>query len=234
MSFIRFSLGLAVLSTLTFSAPSSTQAAWWDDESFSDRRAELASYIDRAEKSRSRGDRYSSSITREIRKLDDDVVKEISIPILIGVSMRNISPNFGDSRGGGTRTHEGLDIMAARGAFVASPTEAVVTRTGEGDSAGIYVYTANPGGETFAYMHLDSIAEGVKPGTVLEAGDIIGYVGNTGNASGGAPHLHFEIRGKDGLVDPYTRIKKEFTLEERIESLKELLATLQKELSKKD
>jgi len=229
MQFKRLSLGLMVLGALFIGMPPSIQAA--------ERPLSYGSYaelISHMERNRDRGrERYSSAITRAIRKLDDDAVKNLPVPVLLGVSPAQLSRNFGDARGGGTRLHEGLDIMAPRGAFVASPTDAVVTRTGNGESAGIYVYTANPGGETFAYMHLDSIAEGVKPGTVLEAGDLIGYVGNTGNASGGAPHLHFEIREDGEVTDPYPRLTKEFTAEQRIAVLKDILAALQKELSKK-
>lgn len=228
MLFKRFSLGLAFLSALIVSVPYAAVAA--ERPSFSSY-AELASHIERRSRDNDRG-RYSSAITREIRKLDDDAVEKLPVPILLGITPAQLSRNFGDVRGGGTRSHEGLDIMAPRGALIASPTDAVVVRTGDGDSSGIYVYTANPGGETFAYMHLDSIADGVKPGKVLKAGDLIGYVGNTGNASGGAPHLHFEIRKNGEATDPYPRITKEFTAEQRIKVLKQILEELMEELEK--
>lgn len=164
--------------------------------------------------------RVSSSLSRKIRALDEDPVKELPIPILMGISMRQITPNFGDPRGGGTRTHEGLDIMAPKGAYIVSPTDAVVTGLGTGDYSGKYVYTANPGGERFAYIHLDTID--VKYGQVLKAGDLVGTVGSTGNASGGAPHLHFEIQ-KDGSTDPYPRLAREFTLKERVAALEAIV-----------
>jgi|GEM_PF-1477925 len=165
--------------------------------------------------------RLSSSDNRKIRELDDDPVEEMPIPILTGVAVRNLSKNFGDPRDGGSRNHEGLDIMAPKGAFIVSPTDAVVTSTGSGANSGKYVYTANPGGERFAYMHLDSIE--VKRGDVLEPGDLIGTVGNTGNASGGAPHLHFEIREDRDPSDPYPRLTREFTTKERGEALVKII-----------
>ncbi len=177
-------------------------------------------------------DRYSSSIRRKINQLDDDPVTNLPIPILLGVRVVNLQKNFGDPRDGGSRDHEGLDIFAPRGAFVSSPTEAVVTRVGKGGSAGIYVYTAGPGNETFAYLHLDSVAEGVKAGTVLDVGDLIGYVGNTGNASATVPHLHFEIRKNRRPTDPYPRLTREFTIAERIDALTEILKDLQEQLRK--
>ncbi|HYE23434.1 MAG TPA: M23 family metallopeptidase [Candidatus Paceibacterota bacterium] len=226
MIFKQISLGLMFIGALFVSTPIDAHAATRTTSYGS--YTEIISHTQRSDRSR-----YSSAVERAIRKLDDDVVKNLPIPVLLGVSPAQLARNFGDVRGGGTRTHEGLDIMAPKGAFVASPTDAVVTRTGTGESAGIYVYTANPGGETFAYMHLDAIAEGVKPGTVLKAGDLIGYVGNTGNASGGAPHLHFEIRDNGKVIDPYLRLTKEFSAGQRIAVLKDILAALQKELSRR-
>lgn len=165
--------------------------------------------------------RVSSSESRKIRDLDDEIVKKLPIPVLTGVAVRNLSKNFGDPRDGGSRSHAGLDITAPRGTFVVSPTEAVVTGTGTGANSGKYVYTANPGGERFSYMHLDSIE--VKRGDVLKVGDLIGTVGNTGNASGGAPHLHFEIHEGGDYQDPYPRLTREFTTEERGEALVKII-----------
>ena len=165
----------------------------------------------------------TSSVQRKINDLDNDPVEKIPIPILLGVSLKQIYSDFGDPRGGGTREHEGQDILAPRGAYIVSPTEAVVLRTGNGDSSGKYVYTANPGDETFIYMHLDDIADGVKAGTVLKKGDLIGYVGDTGNAKGGVTHLHFEIREGREATDPFPRLEGEFTLKERMAALTEIL-----------
>ena len=116
--------------------------------------------------------RGSSSLRTKINKLNDDRVDELPVPLLFGTTPNNITRNFGDPRSGG-RSHEGLDIMAPKGTPIASPTEAVVTRKGVGDSAGLYVYTANPGGESMAFMHLDSFAD-IDEGDVLKVGDIIG------------------------------------------------------------
>ncbi|GMU74233.1 MAG: hypothetical protein AMXMBFR44_4300 [Candidatus Campbellbacteria bacterium] len=160
---------------------------------------------------------YSSSLRNKINDLDDDRVDDLPIPILFGVRLSALTDNFGDDRDGGSRSHEGLDILTIKGAPIISPTEAVVTRTGTGSSAGKYVYTANPGGETFRYMHLDDIE--VRAGDELKVGDIIGYVGNTGNAYGGPHHLHFEIRDGREALDPYPRISEEFSLKEKMRFL---------------
>lgn len=144
------------------------------------------------------------------------------IPVLLGVEVSDLTKNFGDPRGDGTRTHEGLDILAPSGTPVVSPTDAVVTRVGDGASSGIYVRTANPGGETFVYMHLSSVASGVSAGDTVTRGEVIGFVGNTGNASGGPAHLHFEVR-KNGATDPYPRLTEVFTLEERMRGVAQAL-----------
>jgi len=178
-------------------------------------------------------ERYSSATQRAIRKLDEDIVEDLPIPVLLGISRSQINPDFGDPRGDGSREHEGQDLIAPRGAFIASPTDAVVIRTGDGSSSGIYVYTMNPGGESFRYMHLDAIADSVKEGTVLEAGDLIGYVGDSGNAKGGVAHLHFEIRDDGEAIDPYPRLTKEFTIEQRITALTQVLEALIKEQKKR-
>jgi len=179
-------------------------------------------------------ERYSSATQRAIRELDDDIVEDLPVPVLLGISPSQINSDFGDPRGDGSREHEGQDLIAPRGAFIASPTDAVVIRTGDGSSSGIYVYTMNPGGESFRYMHLDAIADGVKAGTVLEAGDLIGYVGDSGNAKGGVTHLHFEIRDDGEAIDPYPRLTKEFTIEQRIAALTQVLEALIKEQKKRD
>jgi len=179
-------------------------------------------------------ERYSSAIQREIRKLDEDPVEDLPIPVLLGLARGQIHPDFGDDRDGGDRTHEGQDLIAPRGAYVVSPTDAVVTRTGTGASSGIYVYTMNPGGESFRYMHLDGIADGVKAGTVLAPGSLIGYVGDTGNAKGGVTHLHFEIRDGREAIDPYPRLTGEFSVQEKIRALTQVLKALQQELKDRD
>lgn len=164
----------------------------------------------------------NTELQRKIDRLDDDVVEDLHVPVLLGVSLSDITPNFGDPRGGGTREHEGLDMLAPDGAPIVSPTEAVVIRVGDGDSSGKYVSTANPGGETFVYMHLADIAD-IEEGDELDAGDPIGFVGNTGNASGGLAHLHFEIRDGREALDPFDRLTKVFSLEEQMDTLNAIL-----------
>ncbi len=179
-----------------------------------------ARHTDREEGSSERYESYS----RAINRLDDDIVEDLFVPLLFGIKLNSIVSDFGDPRGGGTREHEGQDLIAPLGTPIVTPTEAVVTRIGTGESAGKYVYTRNPGGETFRYMHLDAFAD-IDEGDVLEAGDFIGTVGDTGNAMGGVAHLHFEIRDEEAL-DPYPRITVELTLKEKMELVERMFENL--------
>jgi peptidoglycan LD-endopeptidase LytH len=128
----------------------------------------------------------------------------LSIPVK-GVTQKDLRDTWGEARSNG-RKHEGIDIFAPRGTDVISPTDAVVTHIGYGGAGGNYVYTANPGKESFYYAHLEKVADGLTVGDELKAGDLIGYVGNSGNASGGSTHLHFTIYTTEGAVNPYERL----------------------------
>jgi hypothetical protein len=138
-------------------------------------------------------------------------VVNLKVPVL-GIKISQLTDTWGDARSNG-RTHEGIDIMAPRNTPVISPTKAVVSEIGYGALGGNYVYTINPGGERFYYAHLDHYAAGLVKGKILEPGDVIGYVGNTGNASGGATHLHFGIY-QGGASNPFPRLTLDWTTDE--------------------
>lgn len=109
-----------------------------------------------------------------------------------GRDTRHIWSFFGDSRDGGIRKHEGVDIFAPKGTPVLAPARAYVRRVGERDRGGNTVSLYDEERNLIYYFaHLDT-QEAVE-GTWVEAGDVIGTVGNTGNAVTTPPHLHFGI-----------------------------------------
>lgn len=103
-----------------------------------------------------------------------------------------VHSSFGAPRSGG-RLHEGVDIMAPRGTPVRPAAPGFVTRLSTTDLGGISVTLVGDGGVRYFYTHLDSIAAGLEEGQYVEVTDVIGYVGNTGNAAATAPHLHFGV-----------------------------------------
>ncbi|MFA5652124.1 MAG: peptidoglycan DD-metalloendopeptidase family protein [Candidatus Paceibacterota bacterium] len=149
------------------------------------------------------------------------VVQDIPIPMLFGVSLSNLKDTFGEPRPGG-RTHEGIDIISIKGNPIVSPIETTVTGIGVWTGGGNFVTTSGPNGEEFRYMHLDRVAD-INIGDRLSVGDIIGYNGNTGNASGGVDHLHLEIRPNNTATNPYPIITVEFTLAQKISFLEKIL-----------
>lgn len=111
---------------------------------------------------------------------------------------------WGAPRSGGRR-HEGVDIIAATGTPVYAVTAGTITRQffdQEGSLGGNALRLTAPDGTYFHYAHFSTFAEGIKVGSVVRAGEVIGYVGATGNTS--TPHLHFEYHpGGGAAVNPY-------------------------------
>jgi peptidoglycan LD-endopeptidase LytH len=150
--------------------------------------------------------------TEVVTQADIDLlVREIAMPI-DGIDPVKLRSNFDERRGGGTRQHQALDIMAPRGTPVRSATAGRVLKLFRSINGGLMVYAADSS-ERFVllYAHLDSYAPGLTDSTRLARGQLIGFVGSTGNASPNAPHLHFAIarsadvrrwsRGK--AIDPW-------------------------------
>ena len=118
-----------------------------------------------------------------------------------GGGARNIQSVYGDARDAGSRRHEGVDIFAPRGTPVLATSDGFV-RTGENTLGGrvVWLWDLSRGVSVY-YAHLER--QLVRTGAFVRAGDVIGTVGNTGNARTTAPHLHFGIYARgEGAIDP--------------------------------
>lgn len=111
-----------------------------------------------------------------------------------GVTPAQLADTFNDARGGGSRVHEALDIMAPRGTPVLAAVDGKVEKLFDSEAGGLTIYQFDATGTyCYYYAHLDAYAPGLREGQVLRRGDVIGTVGSTGNANPEAPHLHFAI-----------------------------------------
>jgi peptidoglycan LD-endopeptidase LytH len=112
--------------------------------------------------------------------------------------------SWGNARSGGRR-HQGIDVFAPKGTPVVSTTSGIVTGVGTNNLGGRVVWVLGPGLERHYYAHLNRHGA-IRVGDRVEAGTIIGYAGNTGNARGGAVHLHYGIYRDGNAQNPYPRL----------------------------
>ena len=114
------------------------------------------------------------------------------IPVA-GVRPEDLRDTFTESRSGG-REHNAIDIIAPRGTPVLAAADGRVVKLFQSDAGGITIYQlANDNRTIFYYAHLERYADGLHEGQILRRGDVIAYVGDTGNATPGNYHLHFSV-----------------------------------------
>ncbi len=110
---------------------------------------------------------------------------------------------WGAPRSGG-RTHKGVDLLAAQGTPVKAIHDGILFRVDEGGLGGLYIWLRSPWGDEYYYAHLNEFGRGVVTGKQVSQGDLIGYVGTSGNSPDYIPHLHFEYHpGGGSAVNPY-------------------------------
>jgi murein DD-endopeptidase MepM/ murein hydrolase activator NlpD len=118
--------------------------------------------------------------------------RHLVVPVA-GVRPSQLHDTFTEARSRG-RNHKAIDIMAARGTPVLAADDGRLEKMSRNAGGGIAVYQTDPTGQfVYYYAHLDGYAEGLREGQPLRRGDVIGYVGSTGNAPESAPHLHFSV-----------------------------------------
>lgn len=125
-----------------------------------------------------------------------------------GMEPSDLDDTFTARRSGG-RTHRAIDIMADRGTPVVAVGDGEIVRIHTNRLGGkvLYLRSADEAYD-FYYAHLDRYAPGLEVGQTVRQGDVIGFVGNTGNARRTPPHLHFQVlrrsgRGRGTPVNPY-------------------------------
>lgn len=108
------------------------------------------------------------------------------------VSRAAMSDSFAEARG--KRSHLAVDILAPRGSPVVAVEDGTLARLSSSPAGGISIYQLNAAERyCFFYAHLERYAEGLTNGQTVKRGDVIGYVGTSGNAPPNTPHLHFAI-----------------------------------------
>lgn len=146
---------------------------------------------------------------------DDLVAKHLTIPVR-GIKAEDLRPQFFDARG--QRGHEAIDILAPRGQPVVAAENGTIAKLFASVPGGLTVYQFDPTEKyAYYYAHLDHYADGLAEGQNVERGQIIGYVGSTGNAAALQPHLHFAIFllgpekrwWKGEALDPYPALAQQ-------------------------
>ena len=131
------------------------------------------------------------------------------IPVA-GVRADQLRDDFDGARAG--HRHQALDIMAARGTPVVAAVDGTIRKLFTSRAGGLTIYEFDRDGTmSYYYAHLDRYVAGLREGNEVKRGEVIGYVGSTGNAPAHAPHLHFAITvlpptkewWKGQVIDPY-------------------------------
>jgi murein DD-endopeptidase MepM/ murein hydrolase activator NlpD len=122
----------------------------------------------------------------------DLAARHLEIPVQ-GIAAGKLVRSYHDPRSGG-REHDAIDILAPRSTPVVAVEDGMVARLYLSKLGGITVYQFDPGGQyLYYYAHLERYADGLKEGQLVHRGQVIGYVGTTGNAPKNVPHLHFAV-----------------------------------------
>ena len=142
--------------------------------------------------------------------------------------------DWGRPRDGGTRTHKGNDIFSPKLTPVIAVADGFITFMGTTDRPGFQVRLRHASGWQTWYFHLNNdvpgtdnnrggpehaFAEGLEEGMFVEAGTVIGYVGDSGNAEHTEPHTHFELRRNGVAVNPYRYLRDAWRRHVRVHKL---------------
>ena len=128
----------------------------------------------------------------EAEPLSDLRARDLRMPV-DGVTKTDLVRSFADRRGS-DRQHEAIDILAPRNTTVHAVEDGSIAKLFYSKAGGITVYQFDPSQSyAYYYAHLERYAAGLKEGDRVKRGDVIGYVGTSGNAPPDTPHLHFAV-----------------------------------------
>ena len=142
---------------------------------------------------------------QQLSLLQQPLPEENSLPNPL--PKQHLTDTWGAARSQG-RSHEVIDIFAERGTPIQVTTQGIVSKVGENTLGGRVVVVIGPGGAGHYYAHLEDYAD-LSPNDWVNAGDTIGYVGDSGNAKGTPPHVHYGIYINGSAVNPYPLLQKE-------------------------
>lgn len=209
---------LNACSTTTTVVEAAPVAVLSEDDDFSQLIAQMRSDLTR-HKSRT-GETTTSTATVDTKKerdrefanrakaLFDGISRTTLAMPVVGVQPFNLYDSWGAARDGGRRKHRGIDIFAPKGTAVVAVADGIISFIGDQPKGGQCIWLTTEAGASFYYAHLDRWAPGLYEGMEVRTGDLLGYVGNTGNAKTTPPHLHFGINENDEMVNPYPILAK--------------------------
>ena len=120
----------------------------------------------------------------------------------------SFSDTWGAPRSGG-RTHKGVDMSASRGTPLVAMETGRIYRLSNSTLGGLSIYLLGNSGDMYYYAHLDAFADGLSGGQKVSAGDLVGYVGTTGNSPSWIPHLHLGWQpGGGSWANPYPMVNE--------------------------
>lgn len=123
-----------------------------------------------------------------------DALRERGLLVPVKGVLASQIPDTFDSPRDGERVHNAEDILAKRGTPVLAADDGTVLHVGTNTLGGNVVWTTDPSRQfAFYYAHLQRYAKGLRDGQQISRGDVIGYVGTSGNAPKNVPHLHFQL-----------------------------------------
>ena len=210
--------GLFLLASCTTStaavAPEQAMSALSEEDDFSELTAQLSndlSLLNSRQKPRNPARAAAATTTarerdREFSDRARDLFSRLERAIIqpvVGIQPYDLSNSWGASRDGGKRKHRGIDIFAPKGTAVVAVADGILSFIGEQPKGGRCIWLTTETGRSFYYAHLDRWAAGLYEGMEVRSGDLLGYVGNTGNAKRTPSHLHFGVNENDEMVNPY-------------------------------